>query len=80
MHDEEVLGKAYDARLMRRLIGYLRPYRKQVLAALLLLVNAMIPKPGETRMSGGGTQVMLRRSVTEPAGWSPAGRAIRFAS
>ena len=38
MHDEEVLGKAYDARLMRRLIGYLRPYRKQVLFALLLLV------------------------------------------
>jgi pimeloyl-ACP methyl ester carboxylesterase len=52
----------------------------KVPAALLLLVNAMIPKPGETRMSGGGTQVMLRRSVTEPAGWSPAGRAIRFAS
>ncbi|HVQ64429.1 MAG TPA: ABC transporter ATP-binding protein [Terriglobia bacterium] len=38
MNDEEVLGKAYDARLMRRLIGYLRPYRKQVLFALLLLV------------------------------------------
>src|SRR6188474_90558 len=38
MHDEEILGKAYDARLMRRLIGYLRPYRKQVLFALLLLV------------------------------------------
>jgi ATP-binding cassette subfamily B protein len=25
MHDEEVLGKAYDGRLMRRLLGYLRP-------------------------------------------------------
>jgi len=38
VHDEEVLGKAYDARLMRRLIGYLRPYRKQVFIAFLLLV------------------------------------------
>ncbi len=38
VHDEEVLGKAYDARLMRRLIGYLRPYRKQVVAAFLLMV------------------------------------------
>ena len=38
MQDEEILGKAYDARLMRRLIGYLRPYRKQVLFAFLLLV------------------------------------------
>ena len=27
--DEEVLGKAYDARLMRRLLQYLRPYRAQ---------------------------------------------------
>jgi ATP-binding cassette, subfamily B, multidrug efflux pump len=38
MQDEEVLGKAYDARLMRRLIGYLRPYRRQVLFAFLLIV------------------------------------------
>ncbi len=26
-HEEEVLGKAYDARLMRRLLGYLRPHK-----------------------------------------------------
>ncbi len=30
IHEEEVLGKAYDSRLMRRLLGYLRPYRLQV--------------------------------------------------
>ena len=29
-HDDEVLGKAYDARLMRRLLHYLRPYWRQV--------------------------------------------------
>src|SRR3954468_21312116 len=33
-HEEEVLGKAYDARLMRRLLGYLRPYKWQVAIAL----------------------------------------------
>ena len=27
MIDDDVLGKAYDARLMRRLLDYLRPYR-----------------------------------------------------
>jgi len=32
--EEEVLGKAYDSRLMRRLLGYLRPYRWQVTIAL----------------------------------------------
>ncbi len=33
-HEEEVLGKAYDARLMRRLLRYLRPYRPVVALAL----------------------------------------------
>jgi len=37
-HDDEVLGKAYDARLMRRLLQYLRPYWRQVLVALAAIV------------------------------------------
>ncbi|MCU0452462.1 MAG: ABC transporter ATP-binding protein/permease [Bacteroidetes bacterium] len=35
MQDEETLGKAYDARLMRRLLRYLRPYRWHVAAGVL---------------------------------------------
>jgi ATP-binding cassette subfamily B protein len=38
MHDEEILGKAYDARLMRRLLYYLRPYRWHVALGVLLSV------------------------------------------
>jgi ATP-binding cassette subfamily B protein len=39
--EDEILGKAYDARLMRRLLTYLRPYRWPVaLSVLLLLLNA----------------------------------------
>ena len=38
MHDEEVLGKAYDSRLMRRLLGYLRPYRAHVAFAVATIV------------------------------------------
>lgn len=38
MHDEEVLGKAYDARLMRRLLKYLAPYRWHVALGVLLAV------------------------------------------
>jgi ATP-binding cassette, subfamily B, multidrug efflux pump len=34
VHDDEILGKAYDARLMRRLLQYLRPYWRQVAVAL----------------------------------------------
>src|SRR5687767_8394560 len=37
IHEEEALGKAYDARLMRRLLGYVRPYRRLVLGALAFL-------------------------------------------
>lgn len=36
--EEQVLGKAYDARLMRRLLGYLGPYRRSAFAAIACLV------------------------------------------
>src|SRR5579871_702809 len=36
--EEEVLGKAYDSRLMRRLLTYLRPYRWQVAIALAAII------------------------------------------
>ena len=41
-HDEDVLGKAYDARLMRRLLGYLRPYGPQVATAFGALVGGSL--------------------------------------
>jgi ATP-binding cassette, subfamily B, multidrug efflux pump len=34
--DEEILGKAYDAKLMKRLLGYVKPYKKYVIFAILL--------------------------------------------
>jgi ATP-binding cassette subfamily B protein len=36
--EEEILGKAYDSRLMRRLLTYLRPYRWQVAIALVSIL------------------------------------------
>ena len=38
LHHEEALGKAYDARLMRRLVRYLRPYAWQVAGTLVVLL------------------------------------------
>ncbi|MFV1986525.1 MAG: ABC transporter ATP-binding protein [Gemmatimonadota bacterium] len=38
--EEEALGKAYDARLMKRLLQYLKPYRARVLVAVLMLIAA----------------------------------------
>ncbi|HAK55537.1 MAG TPA: antibiotic ABC transporter ATP-binding protein [Acidobacteria bacterium] len=39
LHEEEALGKAYDARLMRRLLTYLWPYRRAVSIALAAIVG-----------------------------------------
>src|SRR5450432_2178066 len=36
--EEEVLGKAYDSRLMRRLMGYMRPYRLTISVSLVFLL------------------------------------------
>ena len=36
--EEEVLGKAYDGRLMRRLLRYMRPYRMLVAVSLVFLL------------------------------------------
>ena len=41
-HEEAALGKAYDARLARRLLKYLKPYRGRVLAAILLSTIASL--------------------------------------
>jgi ATP-binding cassette, subfamily B, multidrug efflux pump len=35
--DDEAAGKAYDARLVRRLLHYVRPYRRLVIASLALM-------------------------------------------
>ena len=41
-YEEEVLGKAYDSRLMARLLRYLRPYKLPVAGAVALLMLASL--------------------------------------
>ncbi len=47
LHHEEALGKAYDSRLMRRLLTYVRPYRAQVFFG------------GLTLLAGSGLQIAM---------------------
>jgi ATP-binding cassette subfamily B multidrug efflux pump len=52
-HEEEVLGKAYDSRLMKRLLRYLRPYKWQTgiaLGSILLKVGADVLGPYLTKI------------------------------
>ena len=45
--EEEVLGKAYDSHLMKRLLGYIKPYRKYVIFAIILNISvAALPALG----------------------------------
>ena len=45
-HKEEALGKAYDSRLMKRLLTYLRLYKPQVAAGVLLLIIGSLVQVG----------------------------------
>jgi ATP-binding cassette subfamily B multidrug efflux pump len=38
MHEEEILGKAYDAHLMRRMLRYLRPYKWLVVIGVFMSI------------------------------------------
>jgi ATP-binding cassette subfamily B protein len=45
--EEEILGKAYDSRLMRRLLTYMRPYRGYVsLSLVFLLLQSVLQVAG----------------------------------
>ena len=39
-HEEESVGKVYDARLMRRLLGYLHPYRWRAVVAVVMIITS----------------------------------------
>ncbi|NWF89552.1 MAG: ABC transporter ATP-binding protein [Ignavibacteriaceae bacterium] len=45
--EDEVLGKAYDSRLMKRLLKYVKPYKKYVFFAILL--NVVVAALGPIR-------------------------------
>jgi ATP-binding cassette subfamily B multidrug efflux pump len=47
MHEDEILGKAYDKHLLGRFLGYLRPYRSLALWSLLLLPLIAAAKLGQ---------------------------------
>jgi ATP-binding cassette, subfamily B, multidrug efflux pump len=43
--EDEVLGKAYDSRLMKRLLQYVKPYKKYVFFAILLNIVVAVLGP-----------------------------------
>ncbi len=62
--EEEVLGKAYDGRLMRRLLTYLRPYKWHVVVALA----AIILKSGLDVLGPYLTKIAIDKYLAKSAG------------
>ncbi len=58
--DDDVVGKAYDSRLMGRLIGYLRPYKLQAIISLI----AILLKAGSDVLGPFLTKVAVDRYLT----------------
>ena len=67
--EEEVIGKAYDSRLMRRLLTYMKPYRMIVSISLFLLVIdslLQIIGPLITKLAVDKYLLPAKHSVTLP--------------
>src|SRR5450755_935326 len=74
IHEEEALGKAYDAHLMRRLLQYMRPYRWHVVLAMALVavvtpLELAPPMLFRTAIDKYFTPA-VSGAITESAAWS----------
>ncbi|MBD3366583.1 MAG: ATP-binding cassette domain-containing protein [Candidatus Eisenbacteria bacterium] len=66
-HDEEILGKAYDQRLVRRLVTYARPYLRLIVVSVVILVvvaGAELALPYLTRLAIDDYIVATSRLLT----------------
>jgi ATP-binding cassette subfamily B multidrug efflux pump len=73
IHEEEKLGKAYDARLMRRLMQYLRPYKWRVVLAMTLVAVVtpleLAPPWLFWKAIDGYFTPTLKHLIPEPQAW-----------
>jgi len=78
LHEEEALGKAYDSRLMRRLLQYMKPYKWRVVLALVMvaIVTPLELAPPLIFRKGIDSYFVpeLKGLITEASAWSGIGR------
>jgi ATP-binding cassette subfamily B multidrug efflux pump len=76
-HEEEALGKAYDSRLMRRLLQYMKPYKWRVVLALVMvaIVTPLELAPPLIFRKGIDSYFVpeLKGLITEASAWSGIG-------
>lgn len=68
--DDEISGKAYDARLMRRLAGYLGPYRIQATISIIaVILKAGSDVVGPYLVKVGLDRYLTQRATTAGSNW-----------
>jgi ATP-binding cassette subfamily B multidrug efflux pump len=76
-HEEEALGKAYDSRLMHRLLQYMKPYKWRVVLALVMvaIVTPLELAPPLIFRKGIDSYFVpeLKGAITEASAWSGIG-------
>jgi ATP-binding cassette subfamily B multidrug efflux pump len=73
LQEDEILGRTYDARLIRRLLGYVRPYRGTTALAIVLLLTASL-----TDLVGPSLyRVAIDRYIVPGARGGPASADLR---
>jgi ATP-binding cassette subfamily B protein len=78
-HEEEILGKAYDARLMRRLLAYVRPYRWMTAwSVVLILLSSALQLVGPLA-TAVALDLFIRPPQARPAVLSSASAMVRRA-
>jgi ATP-binding cassette, subfamily B, multidrug efflux pump len=77
LHEEEALGKAYDSRLMRRLLQYMKPYKWRVVLALVMvaIVTPLELAPPLIFRKGIDSYFVpeLKGAITEAIAWTGIG-------
>jgi len=84
--DDSVIGQAYDSRLMRRMLAYLKPYGWQVASAVVLLLagtaaelaGPLVVKYGIDHHIAGGDIAGLGKIVLLFLGLLLAGTVLRY--
>jgi ATP-binding cassette subfamily B multidrug efflux pump len=68
-HEEEVLGKAYDSRLMKRLLTYLWPYWRLAASALAIIVTNSLLQLTQPYLTKLAIDKYIRQGDLTGIGW-----------
>ena len=63
--DDDVLGKAYDGRLVQRLLGYMRPYLPRLVVAIILMMSSSLLAVSQPTIVGRAIDDGIRAGASD---------------